>query len=856
MRKIVEVLVLILLVIGLGSCKKEDVQIKSVSFLSDETFDYQIDVSNLADYQLHIVYDNGVSEDISLTPEMILSYEDSMFTTVGFQQITVSYEGFELHKSFRIYGNSLDLELVGIYEMAVTESEMTLSYAEWLETIAGEDGVGITDAYINNDGHLIIVYSDAEIVDVGLIVGQDGDNAPEYHVVNFYNVNGVIISSQLVVNGGTAIEFTPTLPAGYQFLNWIEDFSNITDDLNVYPEYEFDDTEYQYQIEGMEPDKYVVINGFTSSMSSIQIPSTIEGLPVYEIADDAFRNTNLVHIEVAENIKIIGYNAFADNPLLESISLPTTLKLTQDSAISNCPLLTDVSLPDNLETIGVGMFDNATSLEHIDLPDSLIEIRYYAFRNTGLTDIVFPSNLVTIGSNAFINSKLTTVTISEGVESIGNYAFGLISTLEEVNISSTVNTLSDYAFYGSNQLNSITVDEANLNYASVDGVLFNESMTKLIVYPPNKNETSYSVPPTVLSLAYTAFIENQYLETIAFRDDLQFLPGTSFQALDALKNIMLITSGNTPRYTTIDGVLFSADETILYKYPSNKVGTEYTLPTSVEWIEDSAFYNNQNLMTVTCNDGLLSIRYHAFHGAKNLNSITLSDTITTIFDHAFYDADAILEITLPPSIQIITTATFAEMDSLTTVNLNEGLTNISTDAFKNSVSLAELDFPESLHFFEYSAIENCQSLQAINVAIGNPYFNSIDGVLYSDDGWQMLLYPMGKTDTIFTVPEGVFTIEETAFYGNDNLETLILNATLVHEYSGFKNMPNLERIEVTKIMSVHFGIVQFHVFDVTSSPNAYIYVPKVDFQEYLMQQIYFETGDEWVKYRILPYDYS
>lgn len=40
----------------------------------------------------------------------------------------------------------------------------------------GEDGRGIEDVYINEEGHLIIVFTDGEKKDVGRVVGKDGVN--------------------------------------------------------------------------------------------------------------------------------------------------------------------------------------------------------------------------------------------------------------------------------------------------------------------------------------------------------------------------------------------------------------------------------------------------------------------------------------------------------------------------------------------------------------------------------------------------------------------------------------------------------------------------------------------------------
>ena len=65
-------------------------------------------------------------------------------------------------------------------------------------------------------------------------------------------------------------------------------------------------------------------------------------------------------------------------------------------------------------------------------------------------------------------------------------------------------------------------------------------------------------------------------------------------------------------------------------------------------------------------------------------------------------------------------------------------------------------------------------LESIEVDAENPYFSSVDGVLYNKDGTTLLLYPRGKAGTEFTVPEGVREIGEYAFACNSTLKKINL----------------------------------------------------------------------------------
>ena len=63
-------------------------------------------------------------------------------------------------------------------------------------------------------------------------------------------------------------------------------------------------------------------------------------------------------------------------------------------------------------------------------------------------------------------------------------------------------------------------------------------------------------------------------------------------------------------------------------------------------------------------------------------------------------------------------------------------------------------------------------VQAIEVDSSNPYFKSVDGVLYSKDGKTLLSYPHHKEGDVFEVPEFVSAIADNAFCAYDRPSTI------------------------------------------------------------------------------------
>lgn len=78
-------------------------------------------------------------------------------------------------------------------------------------------------------------------------------------------------------------------------------------------------------------------------------------------------------------------------------------------------------------------------------------------------------------NNPFYDKKfnIETVIIKSGVTSIGDYAFYNCISLTSVTIPDSVTSIGDSAFSGCTSLISINVEENNINYFSVNGVLFN-----------------------------------------------------------------------------------------------------------------------------------------------------------------------------------------------------------------------------------------------------------------------------------------------------------------------------------------------------------------------------------------------
>ncbi|MFA7345289.1 MAG: leucine-rich repeat protein [Terrimicrobiaceae bacterium] len=106
--------------------------------------------------------------------------------------------------------------------------------------------------------------------------------------------------------------------------------------------------------------------------------------------------------------------------------------------------------------------------------------------------------------------------------------------------------------------------------------------------------------------------------------------------------------------------------------------------------------------------------------------------------------------------------------------LNGGRVTAIVDwAFANCISLTSVTLGDNVGFVRDWAFSGCTSLIAIAAPVANPNFSSEDGVLFNKLKTALVKYPPGKSGS-YTIPPGVTSIGNAAFYGCSNLEAVTI----------------------------------------------------------------------------------
>jgi len=108
----------------------------------------------------------------------------------------------------------------------------------------------------------------------------------------------------------------------------------------------------------------ITITGYTGTNGSVAIPSTIYGLPVTSIGNEAFESkSSITNITIPGSITNIGESAFASCTNLTNVNF--SQGVTSINGFYDCPSLTNVTIPASVTNFQGGAFRDCTNLTRL-----------------------------------------------------------------------------------------------------------------------------------------------------------------------------------------------------------------------------------------------------------------------------------------------------------------------------------------------------------------------------------------------------------------------------------------------------------------------------------------------------------
>ena len=320
-----------------------------------------------------------------------------------------------------------------------------------------------------------------------------------------------------------------------------------------------------------------------NGITDITIPESVTSMGDYAFC----RCKNLVSIQLSNQLNRIGEYTFANCTSLRSIVIPDNIKEIYNQAFYCCASLEEIVFPEEVEKISYCVFDGTPWLEQkekenpfviagkcliklsdvsgdIVIPDGITSIAGTAVHCPEATSIVIPDGVKTIGSNAFSNNEnLKSVQIPDSVSEIGMSAFCNCKNLVEIDLPKNLITIGERAFAecenlpeitipestatvffdtfsNCTNLKSINVSENNLNYCSVDGVLFTKNMEHLVEYACGKDVENYTVPDDVKVVDFWSFLGSSHLKEVTLPESVIELKPQAFQNCSSMKSLKIL----------------------------------------------------------------------------------------------------------------------------------------------------------------------------------------------------------------------------------------------------------------------------------------------------------------------------
>ena len=635
---------------------------------------------------------------------------------------------------------------------------------------------------------------------------------------------------------------------------------------------------------------------------SFTVPSSVT-----EIGGQAFNLANqLTEIWLPTNLSTIGRFAFYQcTGLTKIVDLRGEPQALTQNDFSNVPESVEIFVPKGSSELYKQAPVWSQFSNYSELPgegESFVsgDFKYTILSDTGYDVRVEAADKNALTGNVAIPASVVNDNIEYTVTAIKASGFSQCSALTGITLPPTVVKIGNSAFDLSMSLENIEVDKENNVYSSYDGVLFDKDKKSLLCYPQGKTGEEFTVPaeteiinseafrdsklrkvnlgenlttidnyafiysaieevvfpPTLTTIGYGAFLGSQLVE-VNLPEALSDMNPIAFNECEKLQNIN-VAEGNE-QYSSIDGVMFNKDQTLLIQYPGGREG-EYTIPSSVTVIGQDAFSHSTGLTSVTIPASVETIEDYAFYcctGLERINDLSLTpqqvdystfteaseNVVVRIFKgskenyetadgwknfqnyeelpgagYSFIAGEFKYTLTSDYSFEVSVEAADKEtlegdltIPAITTYDgLNYTVVAVQNEGFYGCKGVVSYSLPSTIASIGVRAF-NGKSVEAIEVSENNQSFSSKDGALFDKNQTILIYYPSAKEGQ-YEIPSTTKTINENAFENSLLTDIYIPEKINVISPSLFISADRLQAISVAEENAVlsGFGGVLFN----------------------------------------------
>ena len=503
---------------------------------------------------------------------------------------------------------------------------------------------------------------------------------------------------------------------------------------------------------------------YCDSLQSVEIPNSVTKIGYAGF----YYCTNLQSIHIPNTVKEIGASAFSGCYKLESITLPANLSIIENRLFEDCNNIKTVFFPDSVKSVGWNAFYSCDSLQFVQFNKHLTNINYNAFKDCKkLSHIISYAEVPPATDSLLSTNNDDDIIIYVPQWSVESYEEDVIWGNYQIQAFGSPIFIDNLYYQLDNIKMTASVVDANSVFPSHHKDIYDE----IIVIP--QSVTFAGGTYSVTSIESNAFQHCKDLQHLSIPKTISNIANNAFNYCNSLSSIEV--SNENSFYCSDNGILFSKDKSTIIKYPTNKGSYEYTIPNSVHTIADNAFENNKTLLSINCPDSLKCIGRSAFRNSV-VSNVYMSNNISTIGDFSFAFCDNLTSMVFPDNVQTIGHNALYACDSLQYVFI-----------------------PASVKKIDGNIVYRSSSLKEIRVDSLNNYYSSHNGVLYNKHKTKLISYPIGLTDTEFTILQTVDTIGNQAFENCKYLTSIVVpdNVSVVEGYA-FSYCENVETVTIGK----------------------------------------------------------
>ena len=397
-----------------------------------------------------------------------------------------------------------------------------------------------------------------------------------------------------------------------------------------------------------------------------------------------------------------------------------------------------------VEEIAASAFKDCTMLTSISLPEvSMMEIGDDAFSGCDKLTSVTLNCVLPLELYKYFGTQVTTYILGEAWMNIGATKFTNCTSLQEIHLPSTIQSIGKRAFEGCVLLNKVVIsDLTEWCKISFEDILSNPLYyAHHLFFNDNTEITSVTFPGNRFVNNFV-FAGCESINNVIIPEGVWSIGKSSFEgctnlvSIDIPKSLISISESAFKDCSSLSGQISipEGQETIGKKTFAGCTSIEgIIIPESVVYIEDSAFTSCHNIYSFDIPKHVVEIGNSAFKNCTNLTSIELDCYITELEPYVFSGCNKLVNVILPSTIKKLGNYSFANCSSLSEYEIPSTVSYIGDYAFADCKNLKIITIPSGVTGIGEGAFYNCTGLNEIVSMIELPFPVSDITLQYNDD---------------------------------------------------------------------------------------------------------------------------